>query len=194
MKSVVVLYSACGSSPRAAEHIAETLNFCQLRTDVLDVSATGADYDLSVYDAAVVVSSCDGAEHALVCFLFTHRSALERIPTALLTTGELPFGGAAPDTEPPAAGSAAKPPAVATPAWLSVTGWRPGLVFGVEGAHMYLQYNPLVRWVVCQLAAPDDPVAASHSTRGRRLTRRSGRSAMRQHAPRVDRARRLAAA
>ena len=153
MKRVAVFHATReGQARKVAQHVASALVVRGLEVAEHDVRDRDSIVALEAADAIVVVGSIHLGKHEpeLVRFVKEHKDRLDRVPRAFLTVQ-----GAE-------AGVEAGPPELRAKAAQHVqeqlqgledqTGWHPRHVRPVAGAFVYTRYNPLVRWVMKQIA------------------------------------------
>jgi len=152
VKALAVLYATReGQTRRIAEHVAATLRRCEFMVDVVDIARElPPAFDLARYAGAVVAASVHVGKHerAIVEFVKTHRTELERIPSTFLSVS-LSEAGA----EDASATTARKERATvdvnaAIEAFLREAGWTPTHAHPVAGALLYRQYGAVVRLVM----------------------------------------------
>jgi menaquinone-dependent protoporphyrinogen oxidase len=153
-KPVAVFY---GASSRHARTIAERVGD-DLRARGLSVqmhSVWGLEpFDLGRCAAAMIVAAVhrDKHENAMVEFVKAHRTELERMPVAFISTA-LGEAESRPFREPPQGRAQFEGDVqMANNPFFAETGWRPMRMSSFAGAISYTRYNFFVRWMMKLLA------------------------------------------
>jgi menaquinone-dependent protoporphyrinogen oxidase len=155
MKPILVLYATReGQTRRIAEHIGSVLRGRGFDADVRNAAALPPDFSLARYDGTLLAASVHVGKHEpeMVAFVKTHRAALEEMRTAFLSVSGAEVSAEDTTTAPALREKSAAEVSHTIDAFLQATGWHPERVFPVAGALMFLDYNPLVRFVIRVIA------------------------------------------
>ncbi|HEY1438459.1 MAG TPA: flavodoxin domain-containing protein [Casimicrobiaceae bacterium] len=152
MKALAVLYATReGQTRRIAEHVAARLRMREFVVDVLHVGrGLSPDFDLARHAGAVVAVSVHFGKHekAMVEFVKTHRTELERIPSAFLSVSLSEAGAEDANATAERRKRASANVNVVIGKFLRETAWSPTHVHPVAGALLYRQYGAIVRLVM----------------------------------------------
>jgi menaquinone-dependent protoporphyrinogen oxidase len=154
MKHVGIIYATKeGHALKVAQHVGVALQARMLDVEVHDVKDPGADELLIRSDAVVLIGSVHLGKHepGLVAFVKAHRKELDGMPAAFLSVCGAEAGaeqGATPEMRAKSAAQVGEQ----LEAFMHATGWHPRHVRPVAGAIVFTHYNPLVRWVMKQVA------------------------------------------
>jgi menaquinone-dependent protoporphyrinogen oxidase len=154
MNGILIVYATReGHTRKIAEHITNALRARGLEVHVHDAAEPG-HVDPAGFSTVVLAGSLHVGRHEreLVHFVRKHRSALERVPSIFLTVSLAEAGAEDPNRTPEDRARFAADVAGTVARFASETGWHPGRVVPVAGALAYTRYNPLVRFVMKQIA------------------------------------------
>jgi menaquinone-dependent protoporphyrinogen oxidase len=149
MATALVVYATQeGQTEKIAKRIAGTLRLAGHSVKLVDVDHSMGPIPLGRFDAVFVGAPihAGGYPRAVLRFARTHRSLLDRVPSAFFSVG-LAVASRTSD------GRAQTMPLVER--FIERSGWRPSRVELVAGALMYSKYNPLVRFVMRRISAAE---------------------------------------
>ena len=154
MKRVAVLFATReGHTRKIAERVAEDLRAAGVEAEAHNLSGK-PDIDLEGFSGAILAGSVHAHKHEkeLTKFVQTHRDALDRIPTALLSVTLSEAGVERPDYTVEERAKAAADVQELIDAFERETGWHPDHEVPVAGALLYSKYNLLIRFIMKQIA------------------------------------------
>ena len=155
MKSIAIIYATReGHTRKIAEHVTATLAARGFHAVVKNVRDHLATIDISAYSAVFLAASVHMGSHEreMVRFVKEHRAELACVPAAFLSVtlseaGVERSGQSQDRRERCKAGVKA-----VIDKFIKETGWHPKYVMAIAGALPYTKYNPLVRFVMKQIA------------------------------------------
>jgi len=155
MRSIGIIYATReGQTRKVAKHIAADLCRHGFDASVKNIHDEFASIDLSVYDTVILAASVHLGKHErrMVQFIKEHLVELASIPTVFLSV-TLSEAGVERHGQTDAARARCE---VAVKEvinrFIEETGWHPNRVKAIAGALLYTKYNPLVRFVMKQIA------------------------------------------
>jgi menaquinone-dependent protoporphyrinogen oxidase len=153
-KRVAVLFATReGHTERIAERIADDLRLLGFDVDLLPVRRP-LPFNLANYSAAVLAASVHAGSHEkeMVQFVKSHRSELERIPTAFLSVTLSEAGAERLDATPAEHAQFAQDVDRMLAKFFKETKWHPVMAKPVAGALLYTRYNYLMRLIMRAIA------------------------------------------
>jgi menaquinone-dependent protoporphyrinogen oxidase len=154
-RRVIVLFATReGQTRKIVDHIATELVGRGLEVDVYNVAEVESLPVLDGYAAAILAASLHLGryEREMVNFVREHHDKLDRIPSTFLSVSLSEAGVENPAQTPEARWRSSRDVAQTIEAFLATTRWHPAHVKPVAGALVYTHYNPLVRFVMKQIA------------------------------------------
>jgi menaquinone-dependent protoporphyrinogen oxidase len=162
MRIAIFFATREGHTRHIAEHLASEFQRYGADADIFDVRNQPTLSDWTRYATAIVAASVHIGRHEpeMIAFVRRHRAELERLDAAFLSVSLSERGA-----EDPATPEERRPQFVndvkrMIDGFVTAAGWRPARVLPVAGRLAYRQYNPLVRFVIKQIArhngAPTD--------------------------------------
>lgn len=151
---IVVAYATRhGQARRIAAHVARELETWGWPCDLVDVSVEPPG-EWPHYAAAILVAPVHGGHHekAMIRFVKGSLPGLGRIPNAFLSVTLTEASVEDPTLTPERHAQATADVKAMIEAFVRETGWRPQQVVPVAGALHYREYNPLIRFVMKQIA------------------------------------------
>lgn len=156
MKSVAVFYATReGQTQKIAERVAARLGKQGFSTEIRNVLDDAELDELSSYAAAILAASVHMGRHEreMVKFVRHHLAELQRLPITAFLSITLSEAGV--ERQDCGAEQRAEFEAGVTQVldtFFTETGWHPRHVKAVAGALVYTKYNPVVRFVMKQIA------------------------------------------
>ncbi len=151
---IVVAYATWhGQARRIAEHVARELETWGWPCDLINVAEEPLD-EWPAYAAAILVAPVHGGHHekAMVRFVKVALPALGHIPNAFLSVTLTEASVEDPQATPERHAKASADVTAMVESFVKETGWRPQQVVPVAGALHFTEYNPILRWVMKQIA------------------------------------------
>ena len=148
MANVLVVYATHdGQTRKIAERMATVLRIHRHVVELLDASVS-REVDLSRFDAVFIGSPvrAQGYLRAVVRFVRSHRTELERMPTLFFSVGLAVVGKS---------GKGQAQTMEIVRKLVADTGWRPARVELIAGALPYTRYNFLVRFVMRRIVSKE---------------------------------------
>jgi menaquinone-dependent protoporphyrinogen oxidase len=148
MANVLVVYATHdGQTRKIAERIATMLRIHRHVVELLD-AAQSREVDLSRFDAVFLGSPvrAQGYLRAVVRFIRSHRTALERMPTLFFSVGLAVISKS---------GKGEEQTMEIVRKLVADTGWHPKRVELIAGALPYTRYNFLVRFVMRRIVSKE---------------------------------------
>jgi menaquinone-dependent protoporphyrinogen oxidase len=153
MRVAIFFATREGHTRHIAARIARDLEKSGALVDVYNVRTAGP-IDWSCYSSACVAASVHGGTHEreMIAFVKKHRAELERLAAAFVSVS-LSEAGAEDQRRPDdrRRQSAADVQRMIDD-FVKTTGWIPGRTLAAAGALKYSKYNPLIRFVMKQIA------------------------------------------
>lgn len=163
MKPLVVFYATReGQTRRIAEHMVDRFHKHGHQAQVLDVAQAPTPFDFGNYSAAVLAASVHIGQHEpeMVRFVRMHREQLDQLPSAFISVSLAEAGAEDPNRTLEQREGAHEAAEQALEHFFEKTSWRPLRGEVIAGALRYSQYNPIIRFVMKQIArssgAPTD--------------------------------------
>lgn len=145
-RQILIVYGTkYGQTAKIARRIAEVIMARGEIATMLDVESAPSSLVLTAFDGAIVGGSVIGGKHqrSVRRFVLDHRDALDSMPCAFFSVSN-----SAGSVTARGQGEARR----YVDEFLRDTGWRPSVTQTVGGAMLYTKYNPLLRWIMKQIA------------------------------------------
>jgi len=155
MKPILVLYATKeGHTRRIARQMAASIAAGGMTVDVHDVKSVPRFFGIDHYEAVILAASVHAGEHeaAMVSFVKARRDELRTLPTAFVSVSLAEAGAELPTASASERAKAQRDVRRMVFRFLDETGFSPSRVKPVAGALLYTQYNPVVRFVMKQIA------------------------------------------
>jgi len=143
---ILILYASLeGQTAKIASHIAQVLRNKDHKVTYQTVDNLPADFDLGVFDAAIIAGSIHMSHYSklLTKFVKQHIDILNSIPTALITVC-MAIHSKIPESRLEASRFGAT--------LSKETGWHPTLKATFAGAVKYTQYNFITRFIMKKIS------------------------------------------
>lgn len=161
MKALILYATREGHTRRIAARIADDLRARGSEADVIDVRTPGP-IDWSRYATVCVAASVHVGHHEreMIAFVKRHRAELEQLSAAFVSVSLSEAGAQDPQRTETQRNQAAADAQRMIDVFVKETGWQPECTLAAAGGLAYTQYNPIVRFVMKQIArhagAPTD--------------------------------------
>lgn len=145
-RQILIVYGTkYGQTAKIARRIGEIIMARGEIATTINAERVPSDLVLTAFDGVIVGGSVISGHHqrSVRRFVLDHRDALDSIPCGFFSVS----GSAGSPTERGRADAQR-----CLDEFLRDTGWHPGITQAIGGAMMYTKYNPLLRWIMKQIA------------------------------------------